>query len=80
MPLRSECRLESRHGASCQRQQAEYEAALARHLAFVDKLLGDKDKLAAKCTQMAADVKAAEGKVSGGGGAGRATSSGCRSS
>jgi 5-azacytidine-induced protein 1 len=55
--------LEARHATSCQRQQAEYEAALARHLAFVDKLLGDKDKLAAKCAQMAADVKAAESKV-----------------
>ena len=32
---------------------------MARHLAFIDRLLADKDKLSAKCVQLAKDVEVA---------------------
>ena len=30
---------------------------MARHLAFIDRLLADKDKLSAKCVQLGKDIK-----------------------
>jgi len=33
------------------------EGDMARHLAFIDRLLADKDKLSAKCVQLGKDVK-----------------------
>ena len=30
---------------------------MARHLAFIDRLLADKDKLSAKCMQLGKDMK-----------------------
>ena len=41
--------------AALSQQRKELEAVTARHLQFIDRLLADKDRLAAKCTQMAAD-------------------------
>lgn len=39
-------------------QRAEYEAAVARHLAFVDRLLADKDTLTRRVAELADAVKA----------------------
>ena len=33
------------------------EGDLTRHLAFIDRLLADKDKLSAKCVQLGKDIK-----------------------
>ena len=33
------------------------EGDMARHLAFIDRLLADKDKLSAKCVQLGKDIK-----------------------
>ncbi len=41
--------------AALSQQRKELEAVTARHLQFIDRLLADKDRLAAKCTQMATD-------------------------
>ena len=45
---------------------------MARHLAFIDRLLADKDKLSAKCVQLGKDIKVtchlAGGARGGGGG------------
>ena len=30
---------------------------MTRHLAFIDRLLADKDKLSAKCVQLGKDIK-----------------------
>lgn len=38
-------------------QAKKMEGDMARHLAFIDRLLADKDKLSAKCVQLAKDVK-----------------------
>ena len=32
---------------------------MARHLAFIDRLLADKDKLSAKCVQLGKEIKVA---------------------
>ena len=51
--------------AALSQQRKELEAVTARHLQFIDRLLADKDRLAAKCTQMAADgqVSACSGQT-----------------
>ncbi|GFR47914.1 hypothetical protein Agub_g9714 [Astrephomene gubernaculifera] len=41
-------------------QRAEYEAAVSRHLAFVDRLLADKEALAGRAEQLAEQLKGAE--------------------
>ncbi|KAG2454006.1 hypothetical protein HYH02_001049 [Chlamydomonas schloesseri] len=43
-------------------QRAEYEGAVARHLAFVDRLLADKEALTARAEQLEAAVKGADDK------------------
>lgn len=42
-------------------QRAEYEGAVARHLAFVDRLLADKEALTARTEQLEAAVKVRQG-------------------
>ncbi|KAG2432445.1 hypothetical protein HXX76_008791 [Chlamydomonas incerta] len=43
-------------------QRAEYEGAVARHLAFVDRLLADKEALTARAEQLEAAVRGADDK------------------
>ncbi|KAG2485000.1 hypothetical protein HYH03_016204 [Edaphochlamys debaryana] len=43
-------------------QRAEYESAVARHLAFVDRLLADKEALQARLTELEAQAKGADEK------------------
>lgn len=38
-------------------QKKKMEGDMARHLAFIDRLLADKDKLSAKCVQLGKDIK-----------------------
>lgn len=38
-------------------QKKKLEGDMARHLAFIDRLLADKDKLSAKCMQLGKDMK-----------------------
>lgn len=38
-------------------QKKRMEGDLTRHLAFIDRLLADKDKLSAKCVQLSKDTK-----------------------
>lgn len=40
-------------------QAKKLEGDMARHLAFIDRLLADKDKLSAKCVQLGKDIKVA---------------------
>ncbi|DBA83689.1 TPA: hypothetical protein ACH3X1_006232 [Trebouxia sp. C0004] len=47
-------------------QKKKLEGDMARHLAFIDRLLADKDKLSAKCMQLGKDMKAAEAKHAAG--------------
>ncbi|KAL0047405.1 hypothetical protein WJX82_002558 [Trebouxia sp. C0006] len=47
-------------------QKKKLEGDMTRHLAFIDRLLADKDKLSAKCMQLGKDMKAAEAKHAAG--------------
>ena len=38
-------------------QKKKMEGDMVRHLAFIDRLLADKDKLSAKCVQLGKDIK-----------------------
>ena len=38
-------------------QKKRLEGDMARHLAFIDRLLADKDKLSSKCVQLGKDIK-----------------------
>ncbi len=46
------------HGASAIAMRAEYEATIARHLAFIDTLIGDKKALAGKCEHLVGELQA----------------------
>lgn len=46
------------------RQAHDYEAAVARHLAFIDRLLADKDELSANNERLAEQIKASLRKQS----------------
>jgi 5-azacytidine-induced protein 1 len=49
-------------------QRAEYEAAVSRHMAFVDRLLADKEALASRAEQLTDQIKVcAAGRVDPGG-------------
>ncbi|GLC34800.1 hypothetical protein PLESTM_000241500 [Pleodorina starrii] len=41
-------------------QRAEYEAAVSRHMAFVDRLLADKEALSGRATQLSEQLKSAD--------------------
>ena len=43
--------------AALEGQKGKLEADIARHLAFIDRLLCDKDQLSAKCEQLGRDIK-----------------------
>ncbi|XP_014662363.1 PREDICTED: centrosomal protein of 290 kDa-like isoform X2 [Priapulus caudatus] len=43
-------------------QKEEYEAAIRRHLGFIDQLIGDKKMLAEKCEQVVKELKSVEKK------------------
>ena len=51
---------EAEAAARLKAQQGEYEAAIARHLSMIDKLLSDKEALAQKCERLAGAVHEAE--------------------
>ncbi|KAA6419262.1 MAG: 5-azacytidine-induced 1 [Trebouxia sp. A1-2] len=44
-------------------QKKKLEGDMARHLAFIDRLLADKDKLSAKCMQLGKDMKGMEPEI-----------------
>eukprot|EP00854_Cymbomonas_tetramitiformis_P002148 gene2148-2852_t len=46
--------------AAVEEQRQEGEATVARHLAFIDRLLADKDALTAKCAELAAQISSSE--------------------
>lgn len=43
--------------AALEGQKGKLEGDIARHLAFIDRLLADKDQLSAKCQQLGKDIK-----------------------
>ncbi|KAJ1336825.1 hypothetical protein BSLG_006928 [Batrachochytrium salamandrivorans] len=45
-------------------QRKEYETIIKRHLAFIDKLLSEKEELSKKCEELAAEVKQMEKQFS----------------
>lgn len=51
---------EGRHREALSMLRAEHEAGLARHLAFIDRLMADKDELARKCNSLADLVRSSE--------------------
>ncbi len=44
------------------RQKAEFESSSSRQVAFIDRLLADKNVLNARCEELVAEVKAMEGR------------------
>ena len=50
--MRAQCALDE--------QKKKLEGDMARHLAFIDRLLADKDKLSAMCMQLGKDIKVFE--------------------
>ncbi|KAJ9534350.1 hypothetical protein QJQ45_016047, partial [Haematococcus lacustris] len=53
---------ENRGAEALAQARHEHEAALARHLSFMDRLLADKDDLNRKCAAMAESLKASEAR------------------
>ena len=51
---------EGRHREALSMLRSEHEAGLARHLAFIDRLMADKDELARKCNSLADLVRSSE--------------------
>ena len=45
--------------AALDEQKQKMEGDMARHLAFIDRLLADKDKLSAKCVHLGKETKVA---------------------
>eukprot|EP00873_Tetraselmis_striata_P033440 jgi/Tetstr1/453704/TSEL_040660.t1 len=53
---------EARAASQLERQQQDSKRTIARHLEFIDRLLADKDSLAAKCTSLANEVQGMESR------------------
>jgi 5-azacytidine-induced protein 1 len=56
---------EARLAYAVDQQRQEYEANIARHLGFIDRLLADKDELSKSCSNLMEQVQALQQKQVG---------------